>query len=335
MKRSTKAFTLIELLVVLCIGALLLAILLPSIARAREFSKRAVCSNNIRQMGLSFVMYAQNNQSFPTVYAPTTAGTYEDNPQATATKYTSPKKVESLYYKKKVHAGDPMACLWLLVLEGQMTPRSFICPSDPYTTATPSAQYYSSGPNSYWYDNFGGNGTAKGPLVTPGIRGAGESYSIACPWYKRSIAPWWTGNGTAGSDVPLVSDMAPAKTANKNYPKSSAKYRDPGQPQQLTGGYVTPKVWNSGNHAGDGQNIGWGDDHVSWHNNPFAGDNGDNIFTASGQAQVSPVTGTFAVTISGNNVGIDARWTAGTPGSYDTVMLPVQDISEWRVKGGF
>lgn len=50
-------FTLIELLVVVAIIAILMAILLPSLARAREQSKMAVCGSNLRQIGTLIMMY--------------------------------------------------------------------------------------------------------------------------------------------------------------------------------------------------------------------------------------------------------------------------------------
>jgi len=52
---------LIELLVVIAIIALLMAILIPTLNRAREQGKRAACLNNLRQLGLSWVMYADDN----------------------------------------------------------------------------------------------------------------------------------------------------------------------------------------------------------------------------------------------------------------------------------
>ena len=56
-----KAFTLIELLVVVAIIAILMAILMPALQRAREQGKRAACLNNLKQLALAWIMYADEN----------------------------------------------------------------------------------------------------------------------------------------------------------------------------------------------------------------------------------------------------------------------------------
>ena len=60
--KQKQGFSLIELLVVIGIVAILAAILLPALARAREAARRASCQNNLKQWGLVFKMYANESE---------------------------------------------------------------------------------------------------------------------------------------------------------------------------------------------------------------------------------------------------------------------------------
>src|SRR6058998_1535391 len=75
-------FTLIELLVVIAIIAILAALLLPALATAKERGKRTKCISNLRQFGISFTLYANENNQV-VLETQETAGAYRHPPVVT------------------------------------------------------------------------------------------------------------------------------------------------------------------------------------------------------------------------------------------------------------
>lgn len=78
-RNNKRAFTLVELLVVISIIALLLAILMPSLQKVREQTKKITCLSGLRQLGLGCYLYAMDNNDKlpPATTSGVSSGTYK------------------------------------------------------------------------------------------------------------------------------------------------------------------------------------------------------------------------------------------------------------------
>ena len=88
-------------------------------------------------------------------------------------------------------------------------------------------------------------------------------------------------------------------------------------------------IFNSGNHGGDGQEVGYADDHVAWATNPYVGTNQDNIFTYMGTNTTPATAGGGAPTAALGTGATAAQGQTSAPSiaPYDIFMVPERNVS--------
>ena len=244
MKR-TKAFTLIELLVVVAIISLLVMILMPSLTRARELARRAICAANMNGTGKGFTIYAGDN-SDKTPWLPTVAWD-----TAVATQYDQAAAPTSL---------SPTALLFLLVRAGQPV-KLFICPSEDNAEAMPSAKI-PDGSRYYW--DFAAVTNCSYSVQAPIIQGANR-------------LPGYTGQSQGGLAVAADKNPEYATVGSAATDWSDANLTD----QNIQNGMSRNHRGTSG---GEYINVLYADTHVGHGTRADLGINNDNIYTASNTA---------------------------------------------------
>jgi prepilin-type N-terminal cleavage/methylation domain-containing protein len=293
--KSKKAFTLIELLVVVAIIALLIAILLPSLSRAREMARRSMCSSNLKQIGTAMLQYAQTNrESYPRIPVPTDRGLASTDGAGSGTfrRITTTDGAEDnpFAYNTTNTAAPMSANLWLLCRQDfqPMDTKVFICPSvkDRYNVQDDMK-------------------TGTGANLRRGPKYFSDFKTIAAgkPLFTYSFHNPWSGNWNATTPKPGFIIAGDENNA------LDPTFRNAGNEDATKN--------NSGNHATEGQNIMQNDTSVRFVKKVHSGLNDDNIYTSYLDGSGNPLVDTNPR----SNPGVKNAKASGE--SFDTLLLPV------------
>ena len=245
--RSRPGFTLSDLLVVVGLIPLVGVMVLSCRGRTSDVSNYVTCASNLRQISQAILLYANDNRgAFPrTVFA----GGEE----------VAPVFGTGANAKNPFEAGGPAAndvtAAWFLLLRTQdITAEVFTCPSS----------------NAEKWDFGGGTKTALDWSNWPKeLYLKYLSYSFANPYPDDAAAKsGYKLNTTLSPEFAVAADLNPGVvkgTSDVTAVSSTSSNRD-------------MKQANSQNHAGNGQNVLYGDGHVEFQQNPFVGINRDNIY---------------------------------------------------------
>jgi prepilin-type processing-associated H-X9-DG protein len=295
--RSNR-LTLTDVVMCVVVFGMLSTLFLAARHAVDEDQNRKRCASNLRMIGQAFLLYANENKgAFPrTLYKPGEAkkptwGTpYEKNKDleasTTADPFCAEDDAEAMKYRPA--ANDVTAALYLLLRTEDLTSEVFTCPSS----------------NQEKFDFGGGANNALNWTNWPGNKGLREhlSYSYQNPYpTKAAAAKGFKLNFTAPRTFAVASDMNPGGDALTRISSETPVE------QQAEG--------NSRNHQGEGQNVLYGDGHVTFQSTPRVGTNDDNIFTYG-------VSGAPETNKGGDGV-------VGSPvDANDSILLPTaQDIA--------
>jgi len=290
-----KGFTLIELLVVVAIIALLISILLPSLSRAREITKRAVCASQLRGIGQGYKVYSNENFDWYPIapYREAPANATQDDTSVTFVTRMGRKfdtQVNSTNgYDAQRH---PSRDFFLLIIDGTCTAKQFVCPSsgdqEDDMRNWSGATQIAAQPGTNRFDFKGYPFVSYGCQLPFGNRGKPNENLDARMVIGADKGPYFEANSAVTDPKGCVPDKAKFTSDELLNINGKTKASD-----HLTLDNDSWRPYNSRNHNLEGQNTLFQDDHVTFEKRPIVGVNYDNIYTRQNKADYSKLENTM------------------------------------------
>ncbi|MBI1373406.1 MAG: hypothetical protein GC159_11810 [Phycisphaera sp.] len=270
---SRHAFTLVETLVVMTLVLVVISLSVVDATMSRTYANRTICSSNLAGIYTAMYVYSTTNRDkFPTAGVATPGGS--------ATGFREGDRSSGA---GAVLDDNVTACLWMMVRAGMTGTKSYVCPS---TTDKP---------DDFKFTATGSTGGVDLKYTFDFLERSNLSYSVINP-YSTVNGPQWT------ADVNPAWVLMADNNANDHLDRHRSSAAAPAADVE--------HMENSPNHNYDGQNLLFGDAHVSYAQDPYQGPSNDNV---------------FAVTVAGVDAPPSLAHDAGDPANrkVDVTLLPV------------
>jgi len=224
-----------------------------------------MCASNLQQIGQAMLLYSNDNRgSYPrTSYLPDAMPVF-----GTGVTASNP------FAEDGPKPNDVTAGLFLLLRTQDIAPLTFICPAAEEVP-----------------DDYGGKTAKQRSNFTDFKKNLSYSYRNPYPSTESVRNGYYLPN-ELGAETAVAADKNPGVTGRNDnvfFTTDTSSARD-------------MRMGNSNNHDKDGQNILYGDGHVSWESNPYVSVNRDNIYTTA-----------------------DGKIAASSVDANDSILLPTDD----------